>query len=90
MNEYVKNEKKLLNEVNDLLSTENITVDSEKGYSENQISELKTLYDSDVKNDYERFLIELKKQSLLTCLDYLKNFVLKDEVLIYDFSNPKK
>ena len=90
MNEYVKNEKKLLNEVNDLLSTENITVDSEKGYSENQISEFKTLYDSDVKNDYERFLIELKKQSLLTCLDYLKNFVLKDEVLIYDFSNPKK
>jgi len=92
LNDYQKNERQLQQYLSELILLNDVNNENnEEAQTQNTIiPEIRRFFTSIGLSHYEKNLIEIKKQCLHTLVNYIKTNVIKDDILMFDFSSTKK
>lgn len=91
LNEYQKSERKTQQNLFEVISKQDFAVSQSEILEEKSIEQkINSLFTGIAKTFYEIDLIEIQKKSFELSMDFIEKNVLKDNILIFDYSNSHK
>lgn len=89
MNEFTKIQYNLIDHIQKFSKNNSSSLEN-KPINEISTEKIRNLYESLSNNDYEKFLLELKKKNIEKTILFLNKKLSEKEVSLYEYANPKK
>lgn len=89
MNEFTKIQYNLIENIQKISKNNDISIDN-KPKNEISTEKIRNLFESLSNNEYEKFLLELKKKNIEKTILFLNKKLQQKEVSLYEYTNPKK